>query len=171
MKRTLVLAAAALVLMAAPAFCEWRFDLGVDGVFGLGAVTDEGADSIDFGSLNFFTLPMGGASYEWQLGPVGLGAGVRGITLLFVNVLWPDIYAEMELGPAALEAHVGGLLFLGFGLVSFSESGEVFVPELSAWFKLGRMFRLGGGAIGLYVPDFSGMAFVYYIGAKWVIKV
>ena len=169
MKRTLALVAVVTLLAAAPAFCNWRFDLGIDGIFGLGAISDEGADSMDFGDLNFFTLPMGEASYEWELGPVGVGVGVRGITLLIVNVLWPDVYAELELGPAAIEAHIGGLAFVGIGFASFAETGQVFIPELSAWFKLGKRFRLGGGGLGIYVPDFDGMVFVYYLGCKWVL--
>ena len=169
MKRTLALVAMVLLLAAAPGFCNWRFDLGIDGIFGLGAVSDQGSGSIDFGDLNFFTLPMGEASYEWEFGPVGVGAGVRGISLLVINVLWPDVYAELDLGPVAVEAHIGGLAFVGIGLASFSETGQVFVPELSAWYKLGKRFRLGAGGVGLYVPDFSGMVYVYYVGVKWVL--
>ena len=174
MKRKLLVLVGLLALTAAPAFCDWRFDIGIDGIFGLGAVSDSGSDSADFGDMAFFTLPMGGAAYEWDLGPVSLGGGIRGISLLVINVIWPDIFATLELGPAVIEAHVGGLAFLGFGLVSFSESGQVFIPELAAWFPLGKrkIFHLGGGAVGLYLPDFEDEAivFMYYLGAKWVLR-
>ncbi len=75
-KRTLAVAAVVLLVAVAPAFCDWRFDLGLDAIFGVGAVSDEGSDTADFGDLNFITLPMGGASYEWEVGPVGIGVGV-----------------------------------------------------------------------------------------------
>jgi hypothetical protein len=173
-KRKLLVVVGLLALMTAPAFADWRFDLGIDGIFGLGAVSDSGSDSADFGDMRFFTLPMGEAAYEWDLGPASIGGGIRGISLLFINVLWPDIFATIELGPAIIEAHVGGLAFVGLGLVSFSESGQVFIPELSAWFAPGKrkIFHLGGGAVGLYLPDFEDEAivFVYYLGVKWVLR-
>lgn len=173
-KRKLLVVIGLVALAAAPAFCDWRFDLGIDGVFGLSALTDSGSDSTDFGELRFFTLPIGGAAYEWDLGPVNLGVGIRGISLLIINVLWPDVFASLELGPAVIEAHVGGLVFAGFGLVSFFESGEVFIPELSAWFPLGKrkIFHLGAGAVGVYLPDFEdeAVAFIYFVGVKWVLR-
>ncbi len=170
MKRKLLVLVGLLALTAAPAFCEWRFDIGVDAIFGFGALSDQDADTLDFPEMTFLTLPMGEAGYEWDLGPVSLGAGVRGITLILVNLLWPDIFATLELGPAAIEAHLGGLAFLAVGLINDGTTGQVFIPELSAWFKLGKAFRLGGGAIGFYHPDMEGnILFLYYLGAKWVL--
>ncbi len=171
MKRTLVLAAVALLLMAAPAFCNnWRVDLGVDAVFGLGVLSDSDLQTSGIGA-NFLTLPMGEGSYEWALGPVGVGVGIRAISFVVVNILWPDVYAEVDLGPVSFEGHIGGLLFVSIGLLNDSASGNVLFPELSAWGKLGKRFRLGGGVISLYAPELEidATVFVYYLGIKWVL--
>jgi hypothetical protein len=170
MRKMVWILVAVLVLVCAPAFAQWRFDLGVDAVFGLGVLSDSDIETSGFGS-SFLTLPMGEAAYVWGLGPVKVGAGVRGISLILVNLLWPDVYAEVDLGPVALEGHIGGLAFLAIGLVNDSATGKVLFPELSAWFRLGKRFRLGAGTISLWAPELAidATVFVYYLGAKWVI--
>ncbi len=170
MKSKLLVLVGILALAATPAFSDWRFDIGIDAIFGFGALSEDDAETLDFPDLTFITLPMGEAGYEWELGPVNLGVGVRGITLILVNLLWPDVYAELDLGKVAVEAHLGGLAFMVLGLANDTTTGEVFIPELSAWFKPGRRFRLGGGAVGFYHPDMEGnLLFLYYLGVKWVL--
>ena len=52
--------------------------------------------------------------------------------------------------------------------------GALFLPDLSAWFKLGKKqnLRLGGGILGLYLPELTteGFGFVYYLGGKVAIN-
>jgi hypothetical protein len=31
----------------------------------------------------------------------------------------------------------------------------VFIPDLSAWFKLGKTLRVGGGAMGLFIEEWQ----------------
>jgi len=84
-------------------------------------------------------------------------------------VIWPNAFAEIDLGPVVVEAQVGGGGFLFFGLVSDFQTGRVFFPDLSAWLKLGKEgnLRLGAGAIGVYLPEqTSDLPIVFYLGGK-----
>ena len=178
MKRKLLLIVAVLILAAAPVFCDWRVDLGADVVFGVGAANQGDAATTGFGG-SVLLLPVFEGSYQWEVGPVHIGAGVAGSTLIVLTVFWPDVFAEMELGRFAVEGHLGGLLFGGFGIESFLETGQVLVPQLSGWFRLTKRFKVGSGAIGLWFPggieifpdvSFDGVAFLYYVGCKWVLS-
>jgi hypothetical protein len=39
-------------------------------------------------------------------------------SLILLSALWPNVIAELDLGPAVLEAQLGGGAFMFFGLVS-----------------------------------------------------
>lgn len=172
MKRKLIVLVGLLALAATPAFSDWRFDIGIDAIFGAGAISGDDIETGGFGE-NVLTLPMGGVGYEWQAGPVSIGVGMRGVTVIVFTILWPDVVAEMKFGPLVVEGHVGGLLFTGFGIGGgFMETGQVFIPELSVWFQPKKMFRVGAGAVGLFVPEITDEAavFLYYLGVKWVIR-
>jgi hypothetical protein len=171
-KKLVLIALAATALVAAPAFADWRVDLGADVLMGLGALSDSDLDTSGSVAQYGILLPMGEVAYQFGVGPVALGVGVRGVTFLIQTLLWPDVFAEIALGPVAVEGHLGGLAFASFGVLGgLFETGEVFIPELSAWFRLGKHFRLGAGAVGMYVPDFDmgTVVFLYYLGGKFII--
>jgi len=173
MKRTVALVAGLLVLMAAPAFSDWRFDIGAYVPRGLGGLADGGLSisesSTDFFDMYVFPFPFVEAQYQWALGPANVGVGGRAFTVIVETVFWPSAFAGIELGPVAIEGRLGGLYFGAIGVAPFSEAGSVLIPELSAWFKLGKIFRLGAGGIGIMLPDLDAIAFVYYIGGKFVL--
>ena len=56
--------------------------------------------------------------YQFSLGPVNLGAGVRVFSLIIENFAYPEIYGELVLNPFTINLSVGGLEFLMFGLLS-----------------------------------------------------
>jgi hypothetical protein len=174
MKKSLVVIII-LVLLAAPAFAQWRIDVGAivpRGVgLSIGGSTETSISGVDMEAWPFIPLPEAGLYYTGAFGPVSLGIGVRAFTLIVETILWPNAFAELTLGPVALQAQFGGGFFAMFGLVSASEFGEVFIPDLSAWFKIGKKgnFRLGAGLVGLYMPEITetdAIPFLMYLGGK-----
>ena len=166
---------AILVLVAVPTFAQWRLDVGAvvpRGVgLSIGGTTDTKISGVDMASWPFIPFPEAAIYYTGELGPVSLGVGARAFTLILETILWPNAFVELNLGPVALEAQVGGGFFAMFGLASATETGKVFLPDLSAWFKIGKKgnFRLGGGLIGLYMPeitDTDAIPFLLYLGGK-----
>ena len=161
------LAALCLVSVSAQA----RLDLGIDIPLRISAVV-EGSE-LTSGIDVPYTLPFpsAGLYYTFGAGPLNLGVGARMYSLILVSALWPNVIAELDLGPAILEAQLGGGAFLFFGLVSSTQTGAVFIPDLSAWFKLGNTLRVGGGAMGLFIDQLadSAMPMVLYLGIKTAI--
>jgi hypothetical protein len=163
-----------LALVAVPAFSQLRLDIGVDVPRGIGAVlqgdTQISKDAVDFFSNYVFPFPEAALHYQFDFGMVKLGVGARAFTFILETAIWPNAFAELNLGPLAIEAQAGGGLFALVGLYNSVKAGKVFMPDLSAWFKIGKkqLFRLGGGAMGIYLPEVTteGMAFVYYLGGK-----
>jgi len=158
---------------------QMRLDVGIAAPIGIGRALDgtklemDGAAG-DFLSKVFLPLPEAGLHYQFDLGTVKVGLGGRAFTLILETVLWPNAFAEFDLGPVVLEAQVGGGAFAFVGLVSDCETGRVFFPDLSAWFKLGKdgNFRLGAGALGLYLPDQTAtVPFIFYLGGKAAITI
>ncbi len=177
MKR-IVLVAVVVAVLAVPAFAEFRIDLGA--ILPRGGAVIAGGDVVastdvgDFLGANWLPFPEASFYYQWHLGPLNLAAGARLYTFILESVFWPNILAELQLGPVFIDGQVGGLLFGMFGLANGFEVGNVFVPDLSLWLGLGKKkaFRIGGGALGLYAPEVSGdgMLMVYYLGIKGVLN-
>jgi hypothetical protein len=174
MKRTALLLII-LALAAAPLFSQLRLDIGVDVPKGVGAAMAGNSieipqETIDFFNQYFFPFPEAALHYQFDFGIVKLGVGVRAFTLILETALWPNAFAEVNLGPVAIEAQIGGGLFAFVGLANSIETGNLFFPDLSVWYKIGKkqLFRLGGGVMGFYLPELAsnGMAFAFYLGGK-----
>jgi hypothetical protein len=178
MRRMTVLFPAVAIAFAfavvVPAASEVRLDIGVMVPRGAG-LTLGGSTTTTLGSnlgnWPFIPLPEAGIYYQGDLGMLKLGIGARAYSVLLETILWPNGYAELDLGKVAIEAQMGGGAFLMLGMLPTKfETGKVFIPDVSAWFKIGKKgnFRLGGGFIGLYVPDAFGdvMPFLLYLGGK-----
>jgi hypothetical protein len=173
MKR-IILVVALLAVLVLPAFSQLRLDLGVDipmtiGVMG-GGDFDTSNEAGEFLRSHWLPFPEAGFYYQFEVGPLRLAPGIRAFTFILESMLWPNLMAELVLDPVFIQAQVGGLLFAFFGLYNDIEYGEIFIPDLSVWVGLGeqRRFRLGAGAIGLFLPELTteGMAFAPYIGMK-----
>jgi hypothetical protein len=173
MKRTIFVILVA-VLLAIPAFAEWRIDAGVIVPRGVGATIGGETQTTDAETLMnwpFIPIPDAGFYYVGEAGPVRLGIGARAFSALVETVVWPNALLEIAAGPVTIEAQMGGGLFAMFGILgSQFETGKVFIPDVSAWFNLGKkkIFRLGGGLIGAYMPELlgDGIPFLIYFGGK-----
>jgi hypothetical protein len=173
MKR-IILVVAFVAILASPVFSQLRLDVGVDVPMQIWAVgggeIQSDSDIGEFLRDHIFPIPEASFYYQFDLGPIRLAPGVRVFTLIFESMLWPNLMAELALDPVFIQAQLGGLLFLFFGLKNQAEYGEVFFPDLSIWIGLGeeRRFRLGGGFLGMYWPELTteGMAVVPYLGGK-----
>jgi len=160
-----------LALVAVPALgSQARLDLGFFAPRGVGVSGDSDINAA-MADWPFIPIPDIGIYYQGDVGPLKLGIGARGFSAIVETFAWPNAYAEFNIGPLALEAQFGGGLFAMFGLAGTDfATGKVFIPDLSAWFKLGKkgVIRLGGGAMGVYVPDVVGdtMPFLIYFGGK-----
>lgn len=173
-KKTLLILALSL-LIAGHAFSEWRIDVGADVPWGIGAVVSDlqGQASTNVNVLqNFvFLVPEGNFLYQFPVGPVKIGAGVRAFSLVLETVAWPNALAEVNLGPVAIDLNLGGGLFFFFGLYNHLSTSSVVIPDLSAYFKLGKTFRIGGGGLLFYDLNSSTRTTVVpysvYLAAKF----
>lgn len=173
MKHLLIIAAMVL-LFVSPVFGQLRIDLGVAMPMTVGTISGSGVTTssaaTDFLTTFRFPFPEAGVYYQFGAGSVKLAAGVRIFTFIIESVLWPNLLAEMQLGPVFIDAQVGGLIFGFFGLANSFEYGEVFFPDLSVWLGLGKKqnLRLGGGVLGMVIPELTteGMLIIPYIGGK-----
>ena len=165
-----------VALVAIPAVAQWRLDIGVDVPRGVGAVVGNdvlGSDAASAAlSSTFFPFPEAAIYYTFGEGTMlQAGVGMRCFTFIIESIAWPNIFAEFNFGPLAIEAQVGGGAFVAFGITGLNaDYGKVFFPDLSAWFKLGKKqaFRLGVGAIGIFLPELTTetVPFVFYLGGK-----
>jgi len=174
MKKTALLVLVLLGVSAA-AFAEVRLDIGFDVPRGIGGVVDGEADisdeTVDFFNTYIFPFPEAGIYYQESFGPLRVGGGLRVFTFILESIYWPNVYVEYDVWKMTLALQMGGGVFGLFGLYNTLEAGQVFLPDLSAWFRIGDTFRVGGGALGLLVPELTdGMGFVYYLGAKFAVK-
>jgi hypothetical protein len=160
-----------LALVAVPAASsQARLDVGFFAPRGVG-VSGGGDINTAMANWPFIPIPDIGIYYQGDVGPLKLGIGARGFSALIETFAWPNAYAELNVGPLAIEAQFGGGLFAMFGLAGTDfVAGKAFIPDLSAWFKLGKkgVIRLGGGAMGVYIPDVTNntMPFLIYFGGK-----
>jgi hypothetical protein len=171
MKRV-VLIAILLSLMALPVFAQFRLDAGIIVPRGIGT-TGGGGTSSEGGFVSdwpFIPLPEAGLYYQGDLGLVKLGIGARAFSFILETILWPNAYVELDFGRFVVQGQFGGGAFAMFGLANSSATGQVFIPDLSAWIKLGRQrnLRLGLGFIGLDIPQTFGnaMPVLLYFGGK-----
>jgi hypothetical protein len=155
-------------------FADVRLDIGFDIPRGIGSVAENqmsvNQDAVDFFNNYIFPFPEAGIYYQQNLGPTRVGVGARAFTFILETVFWPNAYVEADLWKFTAALQAGGGLFGTFGLYNSFQTGKVFIPDLSLWFRIGEVFRVGGGMVWFVLPDSSSTSFVYYLGAKFALK-
>ncbi len=153
-KSTIVLILLLGLAVAAPVMADSQVDIGVNipGWIGLSVDGERVTEQIPF------RIPVPDLMYNYffDVGPVKLGGGVRVWTLILATGAYPIVSAEFETRRLILNAHLGGLVFgylTPFPEGSGIETGRVFLPEISAAFRLTDWFSLGVAALGVRVPE------------------
>ena len=164
----LLLAGVAIV----PVVADSQVDIGVQVPVSFGGLTFNGESVSE--QLPFrFPVPDLMYNYFFDVGPLKLGVGARIWTLIFVSGAYPIVSAEFETDRLILNAHIGGGVF-GYSLLGVPEytgitTGRVFLPEVSAAFRLNDWFSLGVAGLGIYIPELTdeGMAFLINVLARF----
>ena len=187
MKKRLAIVLVVLAVMLAGAVnasAQLRLDIDINDPIYFG-YTDTGTPKGLWNPYPYIPIPDAKLMYQFSLGPVNLGAGVRVFSLIIENFLYPELYAELDLKPFVLGLSVGGFAFLEFGLLSSLLTAEginnlngfysVILPDLSVAYKVNDVFRIGGGLfmIAPFTNSLGGVlannVFAGYIKATFVI--
>ena len=171
-KSTLVLMVFLGLFAAAPALADSQLDIGVN-VPGWAGVSIDGervTEQIPFR----IPIPDLMYNYFFDVGPVKLGGGARVWTLIIATGAYPILSAEFETKRLVLNAHVGGLVFgylTPFPNGSGIETGRVFLPEISAAFRLTDWFSLGVAGLGVRVPELTdGLGYVINVFGRFRVR-
>ncbi len=163
------------IALLTPAFAEVRLDLGFNVPLGLGGLSASGSEmseeATDFLTSHILPFPHADLYVQMPLDTLRFGGGIRIYTFILESVWWPNVYVEKDIWKLTLAGQVGGGLFGFFGLFNSIQTGQVFIPDVSLWFRAGKSLRLGGGVMGLLVPELSddGMLMLVYLGLNLVI--
>jgi hypothetical protein len=179
-----VLLAGLIVPLFADADGGFKFEIGVSGLFiPLDSFALE--EPLDFGDESLFTpstafvLPVVtlGIFGQMNLGPVHLGMGLQGYSLIVAGILWPVVYAEVDFWKFTLNATVGGgAFFVHAGFMPFFLPLSLIVPDVSLWLNINK-FKLGAGVMTLMDPQqyseffstFSANDLLIYAGFRWAL--
>jgi hypothetical protein len=157
MKREILIAAMATMILFAGAMtasAQVRLDIDINDPIYFG-YTDTGTQTGIWNPYPYIPIPDAKLMYQFSLGPINLGAGVRVFSLIIENFAYPEIYGELVLNPFTVNLSVGGLEFLMFGLLSdaLTPAGvtglngyvPLIIPDLSVSYKLNDIVRISGG--------------------------
>jgi len=130
-----------------------RIDGGIDLLIFPGSATSTGDEQLS--EIPMIPLLSLGFYGQFNFGMLSLGAGIRGESLIVVNLFWPSVYAELNLWRFTLNARIGGGALYLFPIALYA--GPYFIPELSLWFtifdfKKTNKLQLGFGALTLLSP-------------------
>lgn len=151
MKTIRILAAAGVlaVLGIFPLASQIQFDIGLNVPIFAGLVTEEETyeELLEYAVL----VPDVKMHYFWGDETFRIGAGFRAYTLILMSLMYPTVTAEADVSNFRFTGSVGGGAFLAFGLVSDFATAQVWLPEVSAAYKVNDWLHVGAGATALAV--------------------
>jgi hypothetical protein len=112
-----------------------------------------------------------------DFGPVHLGTGLQGYSVILGGILYPAVYAEVDIWKFTLNTTVGGYgFFVQAGLMPLFFLRHYIVPDVSVWFRH-KSFKFGVGATTLmdthafpaYFSPFSVDKLLFYTGFRWTL--
>jgi hypothetical protein len=187
MKKKVLITVMTLVVLLAGAMsasAQIRLDIDVNDPVFFG-YSNAGVQTGAWNPSPYIPIPDAKLMYQFSLGPINLGAGVRVFSLIIENIMYPEIYGELVLNPFVINVSVGGMAFLEFGLLSdlLAATGvnnlngfySVILPDLSVAYKVNDVFRIGGGVLMLapFTNSLGGVlannAFAGYLKATFVV--
>ncbi len=164
MKKTVLFILIVMIIVPS-AFSQFRLDMGFKMPLKMGVNFSDssGVDdtSVDIINNYKFLFPEVSGTYQFDLGPLKLGAGLQMYTLILESIAWPMAFAELDLSPVVINAKIGGLAYMLFGVINQADTRDFIIPELNAYFKLGKSFRVGGGVMVFTSKNFATDALPY----------
>ncbi len=151
---------------ASPLAADWQFDIGLNVPLFVGISTPEEdfQQALDYA----FIFPDFKAHYFWGSDLLRVGVGARAFTLILETLLYPTITAEVDIDPFRFTGSIGGQAFLFFGLYNDIVTGNLWLPEVTAAYKVNDWFQAGAGLTGMIFfdeDDIVNEAFPYVVYA------
>jgi hypothetical protein len=155
-KSTILLALALCILAAAPLAADAQVDIGVNLPTWIG-ISYNGENVMEQIPIRL-PLPDLMFNYFFEVGDFKLGVGARVWTIILATGAYPIVSAEYETERLLVNANIVGGVF-GYVTVapevSGIETGRVFLPEVSALFRVTDWFAAGVGVLGVLVPELT----------------
>lgn len=167
MKRKLVVFLILVVCLSSYMFAQVQATVGVD-VMTFGGIKITNSSSGETTTVEGppelkLPFPYGQIAYNFDLGMVDIGLGAKAYTLILVSAIYPAAYVDVSLGPIVLHGGVGGGFFWVLAPnTSITKTGNVFLPEVGVYGKIGKVMQLGVTYISL-LTDNTDFALPYVI--------
>jgi len=152
-KRIFIFLLLLTVLGSGIVFAQGRVDIGIKAplIVGLNGLVDADGQPIEFVAEvpSFLPIPTAFLGAQLDLTLIKLGVGLQVYSAIIQTIVYPAAFGEVDLGFLVANLTVGGGVFGSFGILGNSLSTtELLIPDLSAHFRLGRMFQIGLGLTG-----------------------
>ena len=153
-----------------PLAADSQVDIGLHIPYYTGIEVEDGEDQGDTGQALDYLFLIPDLKYNYFFNEKGIkaGLGFRMFTIIVESIAYPIITLETDLGPFTLSSHIGGGAFLFFGLVNHFEAGNIYLPEITAAYRISESFSLGTGAMFLFAPQEAGLSNFAYLGHVFV---
>jgi hypothetical protein len=180
MKRHLVFACAAMVLLAGAARqanAEIRLDFDIPVILAAGVnvsdLTGSSSYSFDLSGAHV-PLPYVELAYQFGDGAIRGGLGIRTYTLLVEFAGWPMGYVEAELDRLILRAELGGFAFFLFGVYNDfqlnSYTLQTMIPDFQLSYAFAPWFRAGAGVLAVApLGNFNNFGWLFYINGRFAL--
>ncbi len=167
MKRKMLVLLILLACFTSYMFAQVQATVGLD-VMTIGGftVTDPETGETTSGSSEAplkLPFPYGQIAYNFDLGMVDIGLGAKAYTIIIASAIYPLAYVDVSLGPAVLHGGIGGGFFWLLSPVgNTTKSGNVYLPEVGVYAKIGKAFQLGVTSI-FFVSEYKDIVMPYVI--------
>lgn len=168
-KKTVIVGLIVILFGAAlPAAADSQVDIGlhIPYYIGIEAEDEDAGTAFDYA----FLVPDLKYNYFFNESGIKLGVGARMFTVILESMAYPIVTLETDIGPFTLSGHVGGGVFLFFGLINDIGTGHYYIPELSVAYRFSESFSIGTGAGFFFAPeaaDFNNYAYVGDVFARF----
>ncbi len=170
MGRKFVLIGLVLILMGAalPLAADSQVDIGLHIPYYIGVQTE---DDDAGAAINYaFLVPDLKYNYFFNESGIRFGVGARMFTIILESMAYPIVTLETDVGPFRFSGHVGGGVFLFFGLLNDIGTGHFYIPEVSVAYRFSESFSVGTGAGFFFAPeaaDFNNFAYIGDVFARF----
>ena len=164
-KKTVIIGLVVILLGAAlPAAADSQVDIGLHIPYYIGVEAEDDEDDMGAALDYAFLVPDLKYNYFFNERGIKLGVGTRLFTIILESMAYPIITLETDVGPFTLSGHVGGGVFLFFGLFNDIGTGHYYLPEVSVAYRFSESFSIGTGAGFFFAPEAADISNFAYIG-------